>query len=122
MSSHEQFWMRDDSNPGLDRCEEALDRATKNADRLAAENARLRAKLWRAVEAIRDALPPMDIESDWWCPTCKQELSGFRVTYQERCDTCGTWLPVHQPESDQIKKLSTVLAENAEMAKEVRDE
>ena len=25
----------------------------------------------------------------WWCPNCKELLDGSRVTYQERCDTCG---------------------------------
>jgi len=28
--------------------------------------------------------------SDWWCPQCKEALSPSHVTYQERCDTCGT--------------------------------
>lgn len=27
---------------------------------------------------------------DWWCPECKEALPWQRVTYAERCDTCGT--------------------------------
>ena len=27
---------------------------------------------------------------DWWCPECKCALPGSCVTFEERCDTCGT--------------------------------
>ena len=29
------------------------------------------------------------VAGDWWCPNCKEALDGSRVTFQERCDTCG---------------------------------
>ena len=29
-------------------------------------------------------------ESEWWCPSCEEALPWNRVTYQERCDTCGS--------------------------------
>lgn len=38
---------------------------------------------------LRTATPPGD---DWWCPTCCDALDGSRVTFEERCDTCGTEL------------------------------
>jgi hypothetical protein len=31
-----------------------------------------------------------DSRGDWWCPSCKEALVWQRVTYEERCDTCGT--------------------------------
>lgn len=38
---------------------------------------------------------------DWYCPTCKDYLSGSRVTFNECCDTCGTKLTdVVCPECD----------------------
>lgn len=27
---------------------------------------------------------------DWYCPECKIELCGQNVTFEERCDLCGT--------------------------------
>ena len=30
--------------------------------------------------------------SDWYCPGCDARLSGGRVTYEERCDWCGSAL------------------------------
>lgn len=38
---------------------------------------------------LRSVVPPGE---DWWCPTCCAALSGSRVTFEERCDTCGTAL------------------------------
>lgn len=26
----------------------------------------------------------------WWCPECKKELHNENVTFEERCDSCGT--------------------------------
>ena len=25
---------------------------------------------------------------EWYCPVCREELDGSRVTFEERCDTC----------------------------------
>ena len=40
---------------------------------------------------------------DWWCPTCKEALPWNRVTFHERCDTCGT--PVHVAGEGEIARL-----------------
>ena len=37
----------------------------------------------------RPAEPKEQASRDWWCPNCKEALDPSRVTYQERCDTCG---------------------------------
>lgn len=58
------------------------DAAEMERDALAAQVAELR----RALEKI---VPPGE---DWWCPSCQVALSGTRVTFEERCDTCGTFL------------------------------
>lgn len=39
------------------------------------------------VKALKNLLPPSE---EWWCPNCKEELSGHHVTHQERCEFCGT--------------------------------
>ena len=28
-------------------------------------------------------------DQDWWCANCQRGLPGSRVTFEERCDTCG---------------------------------
>lgn len=33
---------------------------------------------------------------DWFCPSCKDYLSGSRVTNDEKCDTCGTDVEFHK--------------------------
>ena len=53
-----------------------------------------------AIGATRDELiPPIpenpaDHPGDWYCPGCDARLSGGRVTYEERCDSCGSALLV----------------------------
>ena len=47
--------------------------------------------------------------SYWWCPNCKEELSGCRVTYQEKCDTCGNavvW--VENKDMDELERLAEI--------------
>lgn len=43
---------------------------------------------------IGEFRPPADEaggeRGDWWCSECKVALDGSRVTYDERCDSCGT--------------------------------
>jgi hypothetical protein len=42
----------------------------------------------------------------WWCPECKEELSGHHVTYSEHCDYCGTSvLWIEEDLSGLFKKL-----------------
>ena len=47
--------------------------------------------------------------SYWWCPNCNEELSGCRVTYQEKCDTCGhavVW--VENKDMDELERLAEI--------------
>lgn len=30
--------------------------------------------------------------SDWWCPTCNSTKHPVQVTYEETCETCGTFI------------------------------
>lgn len=52
-------------------------------------SAEVLAAMHEGIEALKEVVPPGD---DWWCPTCKEALDGSRVTFYERCDTCGTYL------------------------------
>jgi len=54
------------------------------------------------------------IPGDWWCPSCKVGLEGTRVTYDERCDTCGT--PVSVAGEGDIARLER---ENARLREEL---
>lgn len=42
---------------------------------------------------------------EWWCEFCEEYLSGSRVTFEERCDTCGHDATVGRrvPERDLIE-------------------
>lgn len=45
-------------------------------------------------------------EGDWWCPECEEALPPSRVTYQERCDTCGSavsWKEAREPTPDEMR-------------------
>lgn len=59
-------------------------------------------------EALEGLLPP-EID-DWWCPTCQVALSGSRVTNDERCDACGTFLPPEQASDDRWAKARQALS------------
>ncbi len=46
------------------------------------------------VETVLPDDPMVTFEEDvekyfWWCPECKAEVDGSRVTYQEHHDSCG---------------------------------
>lgn len=45
---------------------------------------------------------------EWWCPECKEALPWNRVTYRERCDTCGTH--VHVSGEGEVARLERELA------------
>lgn len=69
----------------------------KRSDEEAA-NARLMAAAPDLYNALKKILPP-DVSNDWWCPTCKEIIGGYNVTYQECCDRCGTYLgDINDPE------------------------
>src|ERR1035437_6260039 len=59
-----------------------------------------------------------NVHAYWWCPNCKAEVDGSRVTYQEKHDSCG-----HQVESIPVG-LATYDELTAELdaAKKERDE
>jgi hypothetical protein len=60
------------------------------------ENESIKAERDEAVELLKKVVPPGE---DWWCPTCQVGLSGSRVTFNEECDTCGTYLgEINAPE------------------------
>lgn len=44
----------------------------------------------------------------WWCPTCKREVLGTSVTYEEYHEICGTYLGDCQGLSDEEKMHSCV--------------
>lgn len=44
----------------------------------------------------------------WWCPTCKRNISGKEVTYEEYHETCGTYLGNCQDQSDEEKLQACV--------------
>jgi len=49
--------------------------------------------------AALEAIIPEEGHSDWWCPTCKEFVGGWEVTYQEIHEKCGTFLGgVNDPE------------------------
>lgn len=58
-------------------------------------------------------------QGDWWCPTCKQALSGQRVTSAERCDTCGT--PVCVAGTDQEAEWTWLREENGTLRATLAD-
>ena len=58
-------------------------------------------------------------QGDWWCPTCKQALSGQRVTSAERCDTCGT--PVCVAGTDQEAERTWLREENGTLRATLAD-
>ena len=39
----------------------------------------------------------------WWCPSCKQDVSGIEVTYEEYHETCGTYIGNCQGQSEEEK-------------------
>lgn len=69
-------------------------------DRLCRWVLRLRKRLSdaEATLSLVEAICPPDTGSDWWCPKCKEVLSGSHVTFTEHCDTCGTYLGDCQPD------------------------
>jgi hypothetical protein len=50
----------------------------------------------------------------WWCPTCKQDVDGRNVTYEEYHETCGTYLGDCQEitDEDKINSCINYLIEN----------
>lgn len=42
-------------------------------------------------EALKELVPP-EGASGWWCPTCKREVPGIEVTYEQYHEHCGTYL------------------------------
>ena len=44
----------------------------------------------------------------WWCPTCKRDVSGIEVTYEEYHEACGTFLGDCQEISDEDKLQSCI--------------
>ena len=44
----------------------------------------------------------------WWCPTCKRDIPGNQVTYEEYHESCGTYLGDCQNQSDEEKMHSCV--------------
>ena len=51
-------------------------------------------------------------DEGWWCPNCEEMLCSERVTYGERCDTCGhgvIWidgtLRILEPEEVAVKRV-----------------
>jgi hypothetical protein len=72
------------------------DMASQRIDRDKERIASLKAERDEAVELLKKVVPPGE---DWWCPTCQVGLSGSRVTFNEECDTCGTYLgEINAPE------------------------
>jgi len=66
-------------------------------------------QLFKRIDALRNAAPdmlaaleaviPEEGHSDWWCPTCKEFVGGWEVTYQEVHEKCGTFLgDINDPE------------------------
>lgn len=49
----------------------------------------------------------------WWCPECKQELDGCQVTYQEKCESCGTTV-VWRPEVVSPERMEEICQAEAE--------
>jgi hypothetical protein len=67
------------------------------------------------MEGAQDMSSDTPNAGDWWCPQCKEALPGIRVTYSERCDTCGTPVTV-AGEGDVARlerELSTLTAQLA---------
>ena len=50
----------------------------------------------------------------WWCEGCKEELPGTKVTYQERCESCGNhveWFDLVVSPSERISELEELVRE-----------
>lgn len=52
-------------------------------------------------------------ESYWYCPSCKKELDGCHVTYQELCEYCGTAVLV-VPETISQKRIEELIKADAD--------
>lgn len=76
----------------------------------------IRKYLESAPQVVRDAsipeVQPATADTprtgDWWCPQCKEALPWNRVTFYERCDTCGT--PVTVAGEGDVARLERELA------------
>ena len=56
----------------------------------------------------------------WWCPSCKQEMGWERVTYEEKCDTCGhavCWITIieGEPLANLVTEMDLAKAEIARL-------
>jgi len=60
-----------------------------------------------------------DTTGDWWCPSCKEALAPCRVTFQERCDTCGAEVTVAG--SDAARTIAELEAEIARLREELEE-
>jgi len=63
-------------------------------------------------------------DEGWWCPNCEEMLSSERVTYGERCDTCGhgvIWidgtLRILEPDELAVKRVDIAESYKSEALK-----
>jgi hypothetical protein len=63
----------------------------------------------RAIHLLREVIPAVGEPGCWWCPGCEMWLPFSRVTEDNRCDECATFLAFHN--GDWAERVRAVLAD-----------